>query len=133
LENTRKAAKLPIHIILHGGTVNNLMSKLEDSDRIPIELTRKVMNTTMFLLAFAFGSTIEELILKGPSPRSSSFWFPRNLFNNMDRQARTHDSVLVKSREMIGCSQTLSWWLGRGKDDRKKYVGPIWLIPSNWR
>jgi hypothetical protein len=46
----------------------------------------------------------------------------RNLSNHMDRQARTGDTVLVKSREMTGRSQTLPWWLkGRGgKDDRKQ-------------
>jgi hypothetical protein len=32
--------------------------------------------------------------------RSSSFWLPRNLSNRMDRQARTGDTVLFKSREM---------------------------------
>jgi len=38
----------------------------------------------------------------------------------MDRQARGV-TVLVKSGEMTGRSQTLPWWLGRrrGKDDRK--------------
>ncbi len=30
----------------------------------------------------------------------------------MDRQARTGDTALVKSREMTGRSQTLPWWLG---------------------
>jgi len=32
------------------------------------------------------------------------------------------DTVLVKSREMIGWTQTLPWWQGRerGKDDRKQ-------------
>jgi hypothetical protein len=42
----------------------------------------------------------------------------------MDRQACTRDTVLVKSREMTGRSQTLPWWMGggggRGKDDRKQ-------------
>ncbi len=40
---------------------------------------------------------------------------PRNLSNHMDRQARTGDTVLVKSREMTGRSQTLKWWLGGGR------------------
>jgi hypothetical protein len=36
----------------------------------------------------------------------------------MDRQAPTRDTVLVKSREMTGRSQTLPQWLGRRcKDD----------------
>ncbi len=42
----------------------------------------------------------EELNTKKPTP--VSFWFPRNLSNHMDRQARTRDTVLVKSREMAG-------------------------------
>jgi hypothetical protein len=43
------------------------------------------------------------------------FQLPQNLSNHMDRQDRTpRDTVLVKSREMIGRSQTLSWWLGGG-------------------
>ncbi len=29
-----------------------------------------------------------------------SFWIPRNLSNHMDRQARTGDTVLVKSRDI---------------------------------
>ncbi len=32
------------------------------------------------------------------------FWLPRNLSNHMDRQARTRDKVLVKSREITGRS-----------------------------
>ncbi len=32
----------------------------------------------------------------------------------MDRQARTGNTVLVKSREMTGRSQTLPWWLWEG-------------------
>jgi hypothetical protein len=41
----------------------------------------------------------------------------------MDRQARTGDTVLVKSREMTDRSQTLPWCMARGrrgKDDRKQ-------------
>ncbi len=41
---------------------------------------------------------------------SSSFWFLRNLSNQIDRQARTRDRVLV----------SMSGWGGRGKDDRKQ-------------
>jgi hypothetical protein len=37
---------------------------------------------------------------------------PRNLSNHMGRQARTRDTVIVKSREMTGRSQTLPLWLG---------------------
>jgi hypothetical protein len=38
----------------------------------------------------------------------------------MDRQARTGDTVLVKSREMTGKGLTLPWVAGgeEGKDDR---------------
>ncbi len=39
-------------------------------------------------------------ILRGP--HSSSFWVLRNLSHHTDRQARTGDTVLVKSREMTG-------------------------------
>jgi hypothetical protein len=45
----------------------------------------------------------------------------------MIRQARTGDTVLDKSREMTGRTQTLPWlpisggdWGERGKDDRKQ-------------
>jgi hypothetical protein len=41
----------------------------------------------------------------------SSFLVPRNLSHHMDRQARTGDTVLVKSREITGRSQTLTWLL----------------------
>jgi hypothetical protein len=47
----------------------------------------------------------------------------------MDRQARTGDTVLVKSREMTGIGAKLCHcgWKRRGKDDRKKnaYIGPV--------
>ncbi len=45
-----------------------------------------------------------------------------NLSYHMDRQARTGDTLLVKSREMTDRTQTLRWWLGgrMGKDDRKQ-------------
>jgi hypothetical protein len=37
----------------------------------------------------------------------------------MDRQARTSEIMLVKSREMTGRTQTLAWWLeGEGKYER---------------
>ncbi len=48
-------------------------------------------------------------------PKSSSFWFPRNLSNPMERQARTGDTLLVKSREMTAVVARRR----RGKDDRK--------------
>jgi hypothetical protein len=40
----------------------------------------------------------------------------------MDGQGRTRDTVLFKSKEMTGRSQTLPWWLveRRGKDDRNQ-------------
>jgi hypothetical protein len=45
-------------------------------------------------------------------PRSSSFWVPRNLFNHMDRQARTRDAVLVKSIErlLLGAKHCRGGW-----------------------
>ncbi len=43
----------------------------------------------------------------------------------MGRQARNDDTMLFRSAEMTGRTQTLPWW-GRGKDDRKQigHVGP---------
>jgi hypothetical protein len=51
----------------------------------------------------------------------------------MDKQAQTRDTVLIKSGEMTGRTQTLSWWMAKsifyslwvdggrcGKDDRKQ-------------
>jgi len=49
-------------------------------------------------------------IIRGPD--SSSFWVSRNLFHHIDRQARNGDTLLVKSREMTGRTQTLVWWFG---------------------
>jgi len=43
----------------------------------------------------------------------------------MDRQASTGDMVLVKSREIIGRSQTLSWWLGVGHDKKQNTLAPL--------
>jgi hypothetical protein len=51
---------------------------------------------------------------KGLGPCSSSLWLPRNLFNHMDRQARIGDTVMVKSREMTGGSQTRDTHLETG-------------------
>jgi hypothetical protein len=53
----------------------------------------------------------------------------------MDRQARTGDTVLVKSREMTGGgkSQTLPWWLGGGgvKTTENKIHWPRWSIVAH--
>ncbi len=54
----------------------------------------------------------------------------------MARQARTGDTVLVKSREMGGRSRILPWWLvgggGGGHDDRNhnKLAPLIWPNPG---
>ncbi len=40
------------------------------------------------------------------------FLAPRNHSNHMDKQARTGDTVLIKSREMTGRRQILSWVAG---------------------
>jgi hypothetical protein len=56
-------------------------------------MNKKINEYYAVFLAFAIGSTIEKLIPQGP--RSSSFCFPRNLYNHMDRQAHTHDTVFV--------------------------------------
>ncbi len=49
----------------------------------------------------------------------------------MDRQVRTGDTVLVKSREMTGRIQTLSWWLRGGgvKTTENKIRLPRWSQP----
>ncbi len=44
-----------------------------------------------------------------------SFWVPRNLSHHLIRQARTGGTVLVKSREMTGGSQTMPWGEGGGR------------------
>jgi hypothetical protein len=51
----------------------------------------------------------------------------------MDRQARTGDTELVKSREMTGRSQILPWWMvEEDKDDRKQNIlAPFALIFYN--
>jgi hypothetical protein len=73
------------------------------------------------------GLTKADWILRGP--RSSSFWVPRNLSHHMIRQARTGVTMLVKSREMTGRTQTLPWWLGwEGvKAMENKYRWPRWV------
>jgi hypothetical protein len=50
----------------------------------------------------------------------------------MDRQARTRDTVLVKSREMTGRSHTLPWWLEAAgvKTTENKIPWPRWLPSS---
>ncbi len=66
-------------------------------------------------------------------PRPSSFWVPRNLSHHMIRQARTGDTVLVKSREMTGRTQTLPWWLrGEGIKNRKTTENKIHWPRSLW-
>jgi hypothetical protein len=42
--------------------------------------------------------------------------------SHIDRQARTGDTVLVKSRETTIKSQTLSWWLGGKTTERAFFV-----------
>ncbi len=73
----------------------------------------------------------KEIIYLLRGPHSSSFWLPRNLFNHIDRQARTRDAVL-KSRETTGRSQTLPWWLGGEgvKTTENKIHWPRCLAPS---
>jgi hypothetical protein len=50
------------------------------------------------------------------------FGLPRKLSNHMGRQARTGDTVSVKSREMIsiGAKHCHGGWEEGGKDDRKQ-------------
>jgi hypothetical protein len=52
----------------------------------------------------------------------------------MDRQARTGDRVLVKSREMTGMNQTLPWWLGGEgvkTTEIKIHIGPVGDLPPD--
>ncbi len=51
----------------------------------------------------------------------------------MDRQARNGDTVLVKSRDMTGRTQTLPWRLGGEggggrEDERKQMQWPRWFV-----
>jgi hypothetical protein len=54
--------------------------------------------------------------LSGPAGQPSSILHLIPIFgsheNHMDRQACNGDTVLIKTREMTGRSQTLPWWLG---------------------
>ncbi len=82
----------------------------------------------IFLNSGVLLRTREYWVLRGPRSSSfCSFWLPRNLSNHMDRQARTGDTVLVKSWEMTGRSHTLLWWLEGGgvKMPKKKHIGPV--------
>ncbi len=52
----------------------------------------------------------------------------------MDRQARTGDTVLVKSRDMTGRSQTLPCKMdgdGVKTTDIKKFIWPRWIDPKD--
>jgi len=71
---------------------------------------------------------IEEVITRGPQ---IVFFFvptkPLQSTNKWIGEARTRVTVLVKSKERTGRSQTLPLWEGVRvkKDDRKKYISPI--------
>ncbi len=68
---------------------------------------------------YTFLHSRENWILRGP--QSPTFWVPLNLSHHVVRQARTGDTLFVKSREMTGRTQTLPLAGGRrGKDDRKQ-------------
>ncbi len=57
---------------------------------------------------------------------------PRNLSHHMDRQARIGDTMLVKTREMTGRTQTLPWRLGEKGQRRQKtkYIGSVGLLEA---
>jgi hypothetical protein len=68
-------------------------------------------------------STPSTRVASPPPPHplpSSSFWVPRNVTHHIDRQARTGDPVLVKSREMAGRvgAKHCRGEYRRGKDDK---------------
>ncbi len=54
----------------------------------------------------------------------------------MDRQTRTGDTVLVKSREVTGRSQILPWWLGgegvKTTEIKIQYIGPVGIYHKNY-
>jgi hypothetical protein len=54
--------------------------------------------------------------------RLSWFWLLRNLYNYMDRQARTRDTALVKRREMTGNPITRTYTLSSFKLCPHKHV-----------
>ncbi len=49
------------------------------------------------------------------------------LSHQMLRQARTGDTVLVKSKEMLGRAQTMPWWLG-GRQKKNTLV--LLVVPG---
>ncbi len=68
--------------------------------------------------------TIEELNTERPT--LVLYLLSRNLSNHMDRQVRTGDTVLVKSREMSGRCQTLPCGgSGGGRRQKTQYIGPV--------
>ncbi len=69
--------------------------------------TRIKRGTPRFLAALLYAPPREDWILL--------FWLPQNLSNHMDRQARTSDTVLVKSREMTGTVRPNYCRGGRGQ------------------
>ncbi len=73
-----------------------------------------LINLPSFSFSIGVAFTRDDWILR--RQQSSSFRVPRNLSHSVIRQARTGDTVLVKSREMTGSTQTLPWWLwGEGE------------------
>jgi hypothetical protein len=89
------------------------------------ECTRTYLSLTPSLPVH--GADHPGIILRGLC--LSTFGFSRNLPNHMDRaslQGCNRDTVLVKSREMRGRSQTLPCWLGEGgKDDKNEIHWPL--------
>ncbi len=73
---------------------------------------------------FVMGRDYSRTIPTQPPTIWSSFWYPRNLSNHMDRQANPCNTVLVKGIEMTGRSQTLPCycWGRRFEDDRKQNI-----------
>ncbi len=84
--------------------------------------------SSSLLIHSACNAPREDWMLRGP--RSSSFWFPRNLSDHMVRQARTGDTGKTNSRGMTGIGPKhcrAGGWGRRGKDDRKQNA----LAPLN--
>ncbi len=88
----------------------------------------KFANHRMLIMNL-FVLTVEELILRGP--RSSSFWFPRNLSQSCGWIGKpgTCDTELIKSRDVPWGGVAG----GRGKDDRKQNTLAPWVLkPNSW-
>ncbi len=97
----------------------------EICEKNPQETKQYVACTTMYgvrLTVLALTVAIIDALNTERSTLVYTFWLPRNLSNHRDRQRRTADTVLVKSREMtsMGVKHFHGGWERRGKDGKKQ-------------